>query len=127
MTKNIELTDYEKELLESARGKKVFCNIVSVSKSGMSRKMRFYIIENDDLRNITHLISEIAGYKMDNDYNLKVSGCGMNMIFSVLSNFNYAMAQLDTGKTLTELLKTKECGERIYDNYFIDANYYGQM
>lgn len=126
MKKNFKLNDYDKELLEDVRGQKVYCNITRVSRSGMTRKMRFYAINKKDnkLSNITHLIAEIADYKMDKNHDLVVNGCGMDMIFSVLSNFNYAMARIDTGKDIQELLKTKECGERIYDQYFFNANNY---
>jgi len=37
------------------------------------------------------------------------------------------MAQKDTGKTLQELLKTKECGKHIYDTYFVNANNYVRL
>ena len=49
------------------------------------------------------------------------------MIFHVLTNLNYHMAKHDTGKTIQELLNTKECGERIYDNYFTDADRYNTL
>ncbi len=119
-----DLNEYDKELLESIRGKKIACNIVSVSRSGMTRKMRFYACVDDDIKEITYLIGAIAGYSQDKNHDLIVGGCGMNMIFSVLSNFNYAMAKYDTGKSITELLESKECGERIYDKYFINADQY---
>lgn len=129
MKKNFRLNDYDKELLEDVRGQKVYCNITKVSRSGMTRKMRFYAISKkyNDLRNITYLISGIADYNMDKNHDLIVKGCGMDMIFSVLSNFNYAMAELDTGKNIHELLKTKECGDRIYDKYFFNASNYGTL
>lgn len=118
------LNEYDKELLESVRGKKIACNIVSVSRSGMTRRMRFYACVDDDMKEITYLIGAIAGYSQDKNHDLIVGGCGMDMIFSVLSNFNYAMAKYDTGKSIQELLKSKECGEHIYDKYFINANDY---
>lgn len=123
----LNLTQWEKEELENMRGKKIYCNIVSVSRSGMNRKMNFYFINNNELIKCTHLIAKILNKKLDKDHNLPVSGCGMDMIFHVLSSFNYAMARINTGKTIPELLETKECGTRIYDNYYIDANNYGYI
>jgi hypothetical protein len=121
------LTDYERELLETLRGKKFYCNIVSVSRSGMTRKMKFYAHNPkfNELCSITYLVGIIAGYNFDKNGDLIVSGCGMDMVFSVVSNFNYAMAKLDTGKSIQELLQTKECGEHIYDKYFTNANNIG--
>lgn len=123
------LTDYEEITLEDVRNQKVYCNIVKVSSSGMTRKMRFYAISKQDcdLRHMTHLVGKITGYSTDKNHDLVVKGCGMDMIFHVLSNFNYAMAQRDTGKNIQELLETQECGERIYDDYFFNANRYGTL
>jgi predicted transcriptional regulator with HTH domain len=110
--------------LENMRGKVFGVVIESVSRSGMQRKMKFY---SGEFMPYTRYIATILDMRIDRDYNLIVKGCGMDMIFSVLSNLNYAVATIETGKTISELLKTKECGERIYDNYFIDANGYHQL
>jgi hypothetical protein len=127
--KKDRLTDYDLERLESIRGQKFYCNIVSVSRSGMTRKMKFYAIPKgkEELQQITYLIGNIADYSFDKNGNLIVGGCGMDMVFSVISNFNYAMARRDTGKDIQKLLKSKECGDRIYDKYFTNANNYGQL
>lgn len=118
------LNDYDVGLLKKIKGKRIVCKIESVSRSGMTRKMAFYAVINNELVHITHIISGVAGYKLDKNHNIVVGGCGMDMVFSVLSNFNYAMAPLVTGKDLRTLLDSKECGERIYDTYYINANNY---
>lgn len=102
--------------------RQVACIINSV---GMNRKMEFYA---DGYNRIGYYIARIIDYSYNIDKGgLSVSGCGMDMIFHVLSSLNYAMVQIDTGKTLTELLKTKECGEHIYDKYFFNANQYVRL
>ena len=124
MTKSQKQQQLERALknIEFARGKQIAVNIVSVSRSGMSRTMKFY---TEGFQDITEEIAIITGNRYNEQSNtLSVSGCGMDMVFSVLSNLNYAMAKYDTGKTLQELLKTGECGVRIYDTYFINANRY---
>jgi hypothetical protein len=93
----------------------------------MSRRIKFFILDIDQKTDISEYIANVVGYKYDWDKGLLVGGCGMDMIFSVLSNLNYAMAQLTTGKTINELLETKECGDKIYDDYFIDANGYSSI
>lgn len=96
------------------RNKQVFVNITKVSKSGMTRKMRFYVInKNHQLERINYEISVIADYKLDLNSDLIVKGCGMDMVFSVLSNFNYAISKILDGK------QTKN-----YATYFFDANHY---
>lgn len=66
-------------------GQKVFCNVTHVSSSGMSRTIDFYVIENNDLVRITHLIAGAADYSMT-DNGLRVGGCGMDMRFAVLDS-----------------------------------------
>jgi hypothetical protein len=124
MRKKIELTEWEKKELENMKHKTIYANIVSVSRSGMRRKMSFYYIHESELIRCTWVFAKICNYKLDKNGYLSVYGAGMDMVFSVLSNFNYAMAQYMTGKTLTELLDSKECGTHIYDKYYIDANNY---
>lgn len=111
--------------IEKARGKQIAVNIVNVSRSGMSRQLKFY---TEGFQDITKDIAVITGNRYNNQSNtLTVSGCGMDMVFSVLSNLNYMMAKYDTGKSIQELLKTGECGVRIYDNYFVNANHYTRL
>ena len=111
------------DYLRKFRGCQVVAKISSVSRSGMSRRIQFYCIKDNNLVYLTGTIAVILDAP-HNDNGILVKGCGMDMIFHTLSNLNYEMARLDTGKNITELLQTKECGERIYDKYFFDANNY---
>ena len=106
--------------LQQFRGKEVAANVKSISRSGMNRKIEFYA---DGYNRIGYSIAACLGYSYT-DNGVSVGGCGMDMIFSVLSDFNYFAAQKDTGKTIRELLATKECGEHIYNKYFFDADRY---
>ena len=90
----------------------------------MMRRMEFFA---SGYNRIGRDIAIICGYSYDIDKGMAVGGCGMDMVFSVLSNLNYAMATHDTNKDISELLKTKECGERIYDTYFTNANRYNLL
>lgn len=114
-----KLSEWEIERLEYIRGKKIVVNIYSVSQSGMTRKMKFYIIDPNgyngqpDLINITHIMAKIDGKKLDKNDCLTVQGCGMDMVFHELSNLNYKMARRDTGDMGTN-----------YSTYFVDANNY---
>lgn len=111
------------EQLNDVRGKKIYAIVNHVSKSGMQRQISFYFVNKQgEIQCINGLIAKVLDMKTKNG--IVVNGCGMDMVFSVLSNLNYAMAKIDTGKSLNELLESKECGERIYDKYFIDANRY---
>ena len=114
-------------VLRKFRGQNIIATITSVSQSGMSRNMKFayWSTATNSLWNVTWAIATVLDMSLLKSTGcLRVSGVGMDMIFHVLSELNYAMARHDTGKTISELLETKECGERIYDTYFVNANNY---
>lgn len=67
---------------------KIYAKVEHVSRSGMSRTMSFYMIEDGELINITHVISQALDYKLnENSWTIRVQGCGMDMIFFVLNRF----------------------------------------
>ena len=46
------------------------------------------MIEDGDLRNITHVIAQALGKKLnDQEWSFRVSGCGMDMIAHTLDHF----------------------------------------
>lgn len=45
-------------------------------------------VEDGDLVNITHVVAEVCGYKLNEDnWTIRVRGCGMDMIFATLDRF----------------------------------------
>ena len=69
-------------------GSRIYANVTSVSASGMSRTIEFYIISTypkdpPTLDRITHLVSGAQEYPI-NDKGLKIGGCGMDMVFAAL-------------------------------------------
>lgn len=75
-TKAIEyLKDYLKQ------SNRIYTSIDHVSKSGMQRIVKAYIIINDNILHISHLIGKAAGYRFKNDanyYGCVVNGCGFD-------------------------------------------------
>ena len=65
----------------------IVASVKSVAKSGMSRCIAFYMIENNHLMDITPVIAQVLGHKLQRDYTIRVKGCGMDMIFATLSAF----------------------------------------
>lgn len=76
---------------------RVICSVVSVSKSGMNRKLKFLSCEPSKYKDeVMHYyrqynsMLECLGYKVK-DYSITVNGCGMNIIFhtnySIMHNF----------------------------------------
>jgi len=69
-----ELTRIKNALLKG----RFYCGVDSVSKSGMSRKIRLAYIYRNKLRRITDpYILNLAGCNKDG----RISGCGMDMLF----------------------------------------------
>jgi hypothetical protein len=67
----------------------IIADVVSVSKSGMSRRIKFYYIKNNKIIRATSVISFLLnkGYShISNDERLKVSGAGMDMVCYTLYN-----------------------------------------
>ncbi len=100
--------------LKRYKNKQIIATIESVSASGMTRKISFYVVcKGQRLECLNDEIGLVAGYKLDKNGYLIVRGCGMDMVFSVLSTFNYAISKIIDGK------QTKN-----YSTYFFDADHY---
>lgn len=70
-----------KELAAAINEGRIVANITSVAKSGMSRKMKFSFIKDNRLYPCTHNFAEAFGYKLTKHDEIRIMGCGMNMIF----------------------------------------------
>lgn len=65
--------------------------VMNVSSSGMNRNILIQSCEQNKNNNNFYYrqylkMFEILGYKLDKNFNIKVSGCGMNMLFA--TNYN---------------------------------------
>ena len=115
---------------------KIYALVNSVSRSGMSRRIEFFVAIDGDIMRIGYDIARIVNHHYNVDKGgLSVGGCGMDMIFSVLSNLNYAMASLDhPGKSyaeIKEIIQKSRKGdtrpELYYSWYYCDAGNYGRL
>ena len=78
--------------IKAIKENRMICAIKSVSKSGMSRTIKFVELAKSDMTNKHQLYNfyqffEILGYSKvkDSDY-FRIGGCGMDMIFN--TNYN---------------------------------------
>ena len=79
----------------------VYSLVRHVSSSGMSRRISFFRVDKKtgQIVNIDNSVSIIAGYKQaTNAPGLVVSGCGMDMAFSVVYNLGSALWPKGTSK-----------------------------
>lgn len=87
----------------------VYTSVTSVARSGMSRRIRVYVVDNGEIRSITHLVAAFLGYSSDPDRGMLVRGCGMDMGFHVVYSLSRAfhggradMGLNDAGYLLTQ-------------------------
>lgn len=77
--------DFKTKVINSIikhEGYNVLAIITSVSNSGMSRRIKFYWINDNQIYPITHYFEGAQ-----NTNGLYVRGCGMDMVFATLSHF----------------------------------------
>lgn len=66
-------------------GDKLLVNIVSVSKSGMSRRMR---VLNNKFMDLSFDVARVIDYNY-NDKGIRVDGCNMNMAFFLITTLSF--------------------------------------
>lgn len=99
-----------------------YATVTSVSKSGMSRTIKYYVIDaNKELHNITYFIAILLNEPYDDNKGVRVRGVGMDMIFDTLYRLNGAM--IDNDANLTDEQKQQARQERGLYDYFITTNY----
>lgn len=82
-------------------GQTIYCVLRHVSGSGMNRRISFFRVDKKtgEIVCIDYAISIIAGYtRSKNAQGLNVSGCGMDMGFSVVHNLGYYLWPKGTPK-----------------------------
>ena len=84
---------YGQTVLETLpRNTTIYSIVRSVSQSGVSRTIDFYVIKDDKPIWITPAIRDILDYKQDAKTNaLKVNGTGMDMCFHVVNSLGYKL------------------------------------
>lgn len=80
-------------------GTRVYTVLRHVSRSGMLRHIDVYVIHDNEPRWISSLIhrAQPGHYTQAKDGSLKVTGCGMDMGFSVVYNLSSLLYKADDG------------------------------
>lgn len=78
----------------------VHCLVTTVARSGMSRRIRFFITYLGEgnvggnlqpvpaIQEITHWVGQVLGNNVNND-GMQITGCGMDMGFAAVHNLSY--------------------------------------
>jgi hypothetical protein len=80
------------ELLERVKpAQKVYCNLLSVSASGMQRRIELFIVEKGEICNITFSASIVTNRKFSDKGGIICKGCGMDMGFDLVYSLGSAL------------------------------------
>ncbi len=78
--------------VELKKDETVFTTTLHVSKSGMTRHIKFFVIRDNLPLYLTNTIIEKLGYKPNKHWDsIVVRGCGMDMGYHVVHNLSYAL------------------------------------
>ena len=85
-TKEMLLDDIQ-DYIKALKDGRLQYLVIKVSPNGMNRNILIQSCEQSKTNNNFYFrqytrMFEMLGYKLDKDYNLRVSGCGMNMLFA---------------------------------------------
>lgn len=87
MTKLESVTLLKKYGIED--GSRIYVKTETVAKSGMSRTVSVYVPVTDKgqlfIKNISYFVAPITGQKLDKNGNIKLSCCGMDMHYWLVS------------------------------------------
>lgn len=88
------------ELLDNAsknhEGKtRIWGKVEHVSKSGMSRSIKLFIVVDGNIQDITGYAADALNKKRDNHWGIKVTGCGMDMIHHLIDTVSYRLFKED--------------------------------
>ena len=90
--KEVERQEYIQTALALLKpSQTVYTGLNSVSSSGMSRQISLYVVDNNQIRNITWLVGNILNLKIGSKNGLVVGGCGMDMGFHVVYGLGRAL------------------------------------
>jgi hypothetical protein len=75
-----------------AKGDSVYTNVVHVSKNGMSRDIKVYVVCGKHICNITLLTSDLTGLQYDYKKSaIKMKGAGMDMGLEIVQRLSYSL------------------------------------
>lgn len=91
-------------------GMTIYAKVNNVSASGMSRNVGLYVSINNELIDISYWASKALEWPYKEGYNggVRVSGCGMDMLFHTVYSLSYAMGYGSLNQTRDSMEKNKD-------------------
>jgi hypothetical protein len=83
--------DYIRKMLDTKRGEReIYGMVTSVAKSGMSRRIKFFVSCNDTITDITYDVSKLLELNYNQNGVLR-SGCGTDLVFDTIYSISKAL------------------------------------
>lgn len=76
--------------LKALPGDTIYGVVLSVSRSGMSRKARFFAVVDGEIRNVTGAVGNALDWRHDGADWIRLDGCGMDMLYHTVDSVNHA-------------------------------------
>lgn len=83
------LEDLKNEYLKD--GSTVYTVVCTVARSGMSRTIKVYSHAPKCIHNITWHVSNVLGYTLNKDNEMRVAGCGLDIGYHVMAQLEQAL------------------------------------
>ena len=85
-----KLSDFDKSLILYIQEHKptIYTILRGVSRSGMLRRFSAFMIKDNEVYYLNHLIAQVTYLKQDSEGFLKLRGCGMDMSFKLVADFS---------------------------------------
>ena len=75
----METLELLKNWLDKQEKKEIYVQVMSVSRSGMSRKVKAYLVLNNRIMQVTHHVAKSIGYNLQSDDTIRIGGSGFNV------------------------------------------------
>jgi hypothetical protein len=89
-----QAADYLSEYLNNAGSNgeavKIYTSIGSVAKSGMSRRIKLYVVNDGEIIRISHITAKIIESNF-NDNGVRIDGAGMDMGFAMVEHLEWKL------------------------------------
>jgi hypothetical protein len=79
----------------------VWAKVEHVSKSGMSRSIKLYVVVDGNIGDITWYVANALGKNRDRYWGITVKGCGMDMCYHLIDTVSHRIYGTDLHKNFS--------------------------
>jgi N-acyl-L-homoserine lactone synthetase len=87
-----EYTQAALRALIAAPGARLYTQVMTVSRSGMQRRIRLYVVQDSRIRNVSYMVSGLLQWRHDRNLEaVVVDGVGMDMCFHLVYTLSHVL------------------------------------